>query len=117
MSTTLEPDTDAGLPDLSPAARRDFAVIIPAYDEADNAADLVRELRATFERHRLEGEVVVVDDGSRDGTADAVLREAAGWDRLRVVRHRRNFGKTEALVTGAEHTSATWLVLFDADLQ
>src|SRR5690606_135974 len=82
-----------------------------------NAADLVRELRATFERHRLEGEVVVVDDGSRDGTADAVLREAAGWDRLRVVRHRRNFGKTEALVTGAEHTSATWLVLFDADLQ
>jgi glycosyltransferase involved in cell wall biosynthesis len=102
---------------LSEAARRDFAVIIPAFDEAANAPDLVRELRAAFARHSLEGEVIVVDDGSRDGTADAVLREAAGWDRLRVVRHRRNFGKTEALVTGAEHTTATWLVLFDADLQ
>jgi glycosyltransferase involved in cell wall biosynthesis len=34
-----------------------------------------------------------------------------------VVRHRRNFGKTEAIVTGAEHTDARWLVLFDADLQ
>ena len=117
MSTTLEPETAAGQPPLSPVARRDFAVIIPAYDEAENAADLVRELRAAFQRHRLEGEVIVVDDGSRDGTADAVLREAAGWDRLHVVRHRRNFGKTEALVTGAEQTAATWLVLFDADLQ
>jgi glycosyltransferase involved in cell wall biosynthesis len=117
MSTTLQPEAAAGPPALTPVARRDFAVIIPAYDESGNAPDLVRELRATFQRHRLEGEVIVVDDGSRDGTEDAVLREAAGWDRLRVVRHRRNFGKTEALVTGAEHTSATWLILFDADLQ
>jgi glycosyltransferase involved in cell wall biosynthesis len=117
MSTTIVPETAAGVVALSETARRDFAVIIPAFDEAENAADLVRELRAAFARHGLEGEVIVVDDGSRDGTADAVLREAAGWDRLRVVRHRRNFGKTEALVTGAEHTTATWLVLFDADLQ
>jgi len=40
-----------------------------------------------------------------------------GWDRLRVLRHRRNFGKTEAMLTAAESTSRTWLVLFDADLQ
>jgi glycosyltransferase involved in cell wall biosynthesis len=117
MSTTIVPETAAGVVALSETARRDFAIIIPAFDEAENAPDLVRELRAAFARHGLEGEVIVVDDGSRDGTADAVLREAAGWDRLRVVRHRRNFGKTEALVTGAEHTTATWLVLFDADLQ
>jgi glycosyltransferase involved in cell wall biosynthesis len=117
MSTILKPETAPREIDLSPAARRDFAVIVPAYNEVGNAVDLVRELRATFERHGLEGEVVVVDDGSTDGTGDAVLRAAGGWDRLRVVRHRRNFGKTEALVTGAAHTSATWLVLFDADLQ
>jgi glycosyltransferase involved in cell wall biosynthesis len=102
---------------LSPAARRDFAVIVPAYNEVEGATDLVRELRAAFDRHGLSGEVIVVDDGSTDGTAEAVLRAADGWDRLRVVRHRRNFGKTEALVTGAEHTNATFLVLFDADLQ
>jgi glycosyltransferase involved in cell wall biosynthesis len=100
-----------------PAAtvRRRFAVIVPAYNEVDNVPELVAELRATWERHGLDGEVVLVDDGSTDGTAERA--EAEGWDRLKVVRHRRNFGKTEALVTGAEVTDAEWLVLYDADLQ
>jgi glycosyltransferase involved in cell wall biosynthesis len=107
----------AEVPDLSAAVRHDFAVIIPAFNEVENMPALVRELRAAFERHGLAGEVVLVDDGSTDGTAERAVAEADGWDRLRVVRHRRNFGKTEALVTGAEHTDARWLVLFDADLQ
>jgi len=102
---------------LTPRARRDFAVIVPAYNEAENIPELVRELRSTFERFGLEGEVVLVDDGSTDGTGALARREAAAWDRLRVVAHRRNFGKTEALLTGAEATQARWLVLFDADLQ
>jgi glycosyltransferase involved in cell wall biosynthesis len=97
------------------AVRRRFAVIVPAYNEVANVPELVGELRATWDRHELDGDVVLVDDGSTDGTADAALAE--GWDRLKVVRHRRNFGKTEALVTGAGATDAEWLVLFDADLQ
>lgn len=95
--------------------KRRFAVIVPAYNEAENVPELVAELRATWEAHDLKGEVVLVDDGSTDGTAEAA--EAEAWDRLRVVRHRRNFGKTEAMVTGARATAAKWLVLFDADLQ
>lgn len=102
---------------MSAGIRRDFAVIVPAYNESENMADLVTELRAMFERHSLEGEVIVVDDGSTDGTGAKAREVAAGWDRLRVVRHRRNFGKTEAMVSGAQVTSARWLVLFDADLQ
>lgn len=97
------------------SVRRRFAVIVPAYNEAENIPELVAELRATWERHGLDGEVLLVDDGSTDGTPE--LAEAQGWDRLTVIRHRRNFGKTEALVTGAEATAAEWLVLFDADLQ
>jgi glycosyltransferase involved in cell wall biosynthesis len=58
-----------------------------------------------------------VDDGSADGTAEAAEREGAGWGALKVVRHRRNLGKTEAMVTGAEHATGEYLVLFDADLQ
>ncbi|MGH7465726.1 MAG: glycosyltransferase family 2 protein, partial [Longimicrobiales bacterium] len=112
------PMTESGrLPRLSAEARRNFAVLIPAYNEAGNMADLVRELRVTFERHGLEGEVLLIDDGSTDDTAERAVREAHGWDRFRIVRQRRNFGKTEAMVTGAEHTDARWVVLFDADLQ
>jgi glycosyltransferase involved in cell wall biosynthesis len=104
-------------PRLSREARRNFAVIIPAYNEVENIPDLVRELRATWQRYDLDGEVWLVDDGSTDGTAAHAELEAADWDLFRVVRHRRNFGKTEALVTGAEQTTARWLIIFDADLQ
>jgi dolichol-phosphate mannosyltransferase len=103
--------------ELSARARRDFAVIVPAFDEAENADDLVGELKATFARHGLVGEVLVVDDGSKDGTAERLQQAAAGWDRLRILKHRHNRGKTEALLTGAEATRARWLILFDADLQ
>ncbi len=101
----------------SKVVRRRFAVVIPAYDEVENMPDLIRELRATWEAHGLEGEVILVDDGSTDGTVETAEAEAGGWDRLRVVRHRRNFGKTEAIVTGVEATDAEWIVLYDADLQ
>lgn len=98
-------------------ARADFAVIVPAYNEAPVIDDLVRELRAAFERHRLQGDVILVDDGSTDGTADAAEKAATGWKSFRVVRHGHNRGKTEAMLTAAEASKRGALVLFDADLQ
>ncbi len=112
------PETRAAPATGLPAeAKRNFAVLIPAYNEAENMPELVAELRAMFEREALSGDVVLVDDGSTDGTADRAREAAAGWDRFRVVSHRRNFGKTEAILTGAAATGAGCLVLFDADLQ
>ncbi len=121
--TAVRGAPEAALPEpaaplhLSTGIKHDFAVIVPAFDEADNMDDLVRELRDMFARYELSGEVIIVDDGSRDGTAERARQASQGWDHLRVVRHRRNFGKTEAMVTGALATDAQWLVLFDADLQ
>lgn len=111
------PATQRTEPRLPAHARRDFAVIVPAWNEVENIPDLVRELRASFDRHGLDGEVILVDDGSTDGTGDAARALAADWSRFRVLAHRRNFGKTEALLTAAEATDASVLVLFDADLQ
>jgi glycosyltransferase involved in cell wall biosynthesis len=102
---------------LSRRARESFAVVVPAYDEVESIGELIRAMRAAFTRHGLQGEVLIVDDGSRDGTVDAALRAAQGWSRLRVLSHPRNLGKTEALITASQATHAEWLVVLDADLQ
>ncbi len=114
-ATRAEAERAADL--LSAEAKRDFALIVPAYNEAPVIRDLVREVRAAWQRYGLAGQVVLIDDGSSDGTAEIALEEAAGWPLLRLVRHRTNLGKTEALLTGASVTDRSWILLFDADLQ
>ena len=104
-------------PALRDDTRRDFALVIPAFNEAPVIPELVKELKATFQAHRLSGEVILVDDGSDDGTAELAEQASQGWDEFRVIRHRTNLGKTEAMVTAADSTERQYLVLFDADLQ
>lgn len=99
------------------SARSDFTVIVPAFNEAAVVRELVKELREAFERHGLSGEVILVDDGSTDRTAEIAEEAAQGWDAFKVIRHKRNLGKTEGMVTAAAASTASRLVLFDADLQ
>ena len=95
------------------------SVIVPAFDEVGNMADLFFELAAALRDSRLDAEIVFVDDGSTDGTLEAARQAAAaaGIADVRFVSHRSNRGKTEALLSGAEAASGEYLVLFDADLQ
>ncbi len=102
---------------LPESARSDFAVVVPAYNEAPVIPELLRELRETFDRHGLEGEVLLVDDGSTDRTGELAREVGAGWTPLRVLGHRTNLGKTEAILTAARSTARSTLVVFDADLQ
>ncbi len=102
---------------LTPEMRRDFAVVVPAFNEAPMVPELIQALKSSFQELGLQGEVILVDDGSDDGTGDLAEKEGEDWPNLRVLRHRSNQGKTEALVTAAESTEKTFLVLFDADLQ
>ncbi|WP_428274360.1 glycosyltransferase [Candidatus Palauibacter sp.] len=97
-----------------------ISVLVPAYDEAGNMPELFAELAATFADHDLAAEVVLVDDGSGDGTAEAAEEAAARaglGDGAVVLRHRANLGKTEAMLTAAGAARGEYLVLFDADLQ
>lgn len=121
-ASTLSPRGDATPQDsprpiVPPSLRDNFAVLIPAYNEVDNIRALFDAIEATFQRHGLDGEVVLVDDGSTDGTYEAAQREGARFRRFQALKHRRNLGKTEAMVTGAAVCTTEYIILFDADLQ
>jgi dolichol-phosphate mannosyltransferase len=89
-----------------------LTIVIPAYNEHDNLgrvlADALAFGRATCRRFEL----LVIDDGSSDGSAQLLATLAAGAPELRVVRHERNRGLTAALRTGffgAAHDFVTWI--------
>lgn len=97
--------------------RPDISVLVPAYNEVENIPLLVSSLCAMFDKHGLRGEIVLVDDGSTDGTYEVAQNLARSERRLKLLRHRTNFGKTEAMLTGNAAASADVMVLYDADMQ
>ena len=91
-----------------------LSVVIPAYNEADGIAHIVERVLATRPALREAGadvELIVVDDGSRDRTAEI----AAGYTDVCLVRHEANHGYGAALKTGFAHARGTWLGFLDAD--
>jgi LmbE family N-acetylglucosaminyl deacetylase/glycosyltransferase involved in cell wall biosynthesis len=90
----------------------EVAVIVPAHNEADHIESVLSVLSSV---DRIN-EILVVDDGSCDDTADKV-QNAAGLDqRIRLIRHFRNLGKGQAIFTARNATKAPILLLLDADL-
>jgi len=85
----------------------DTCLIIPAYNEAARIAEVVTVAKAAG----VFGEILVIDDGSNDGTA-----AAAGAEGVRVITHDKNMGKSRAMLTGLENTTAEIVAFLDADL-
>jgi glycosyltransferase involved in cell wall biosynthesis len=98
-------------------ARPEVSVLVPAKDEAENLPDLVRQMREALQPLPYLCEVVVVDDGSRDGTAEVLGRLAGQHPFLRVVTHRSQRGIADALRSGADAAAGRVLVFWPADLQ
>jgi glycosyltransferase involved in cell wall biosynthesis len=93
------------------------SVVVPLYNEAENVVDLHRELTSALQRLGGPYEVLLVDDGSTDGTLER-LREIETRDgRVRVLRLRRNFGQTAAFSAGFDHARGDVVVTSDGDLQ
>jgi glycosyltransferase involved in cell wall biosynthesis len=93
------------------------SVIIPVYNEEESLPKLYQELRAVFDREPLDGEIIMVDDGSTDRSAEEIVRIAKLDPRVQFVRFARNFGQTAAILAGIDHATGDVLIPMDADLQ
>jgi glycosyltransferase involved in cell wall biosynthesis len=90
-----------------------LTAIIPVYNEVATIRAVLQAVKAV----PVVTQVVVVDDCSTDGTAEALDAAAAGDPRLTVVHHPRNRGKGAAIVTGLRHATSEVVVIQDADLE
>jgi len=102
------------MPDhTSPSRGPLIAAILPTYNEELNVSGVLDVLRAT----EILDEIILVDDGSKDKTAE-ILNKAAAMDRrILVIQHDRNKGKGQAIFSGLAATRATIILLLDADLK
>jgi glycosyltransferase involved in cell wall biosynthesis len=95
----------------------ELSIVIPLYNEEPNVAPLLAELSAVLVSMTIPHEVLVIDDGSTDGTFGVLRRLQASDPHLRVVRFARNFGQTAAFAAGFAYARGQFVVTFDGDLQ
>jgi glycosyltransferase involved in cell wall biosynthesis len=89
-----------------------LTVVIPVYNEVENIGEIIKRVQST----KLAQEIIIVDDGSKDGTRDA-LQKFAAPKMVRVILHERNQGKGAAVVTGLRAAEGDILLIQDADLE
>jgi len=94
-----------------------ITVSVPIYNELDNIAPLYERVRTALDALGKSWELVLVDDGSTDGSAAALDAVAAGDARVTVVHFPRNFGQTAAMMAGMDHARGEIIVPMDGDLQ
>ena len=93
---------------------RDLAVVVPAYNEAERIGPSLEKILAFLPTQFASSEVLLVDDGSTDGTADLVEKRFGG--QVKVVRRPRRSGKGSAVRTGVLAAAKDWILFVDADL-
>jgi dolichol-phosphate mannosyltransferase len=94
-----------------------FSIIAPIYNEIGNLADLYSRLKEVMDSTGESWEFILVDDGSTDGSTDAILDLAAADPRVRAVIFARNFGHQIAVTAGLDYSRGQAVVIIDADLQ
>ena len=95
----------------------DLTIIVPLFNEAESLPELVRWINRTLDGRGWEYEIIMVDDGSTDGSWKVVRELAEADGRIHGIRFRRNYGKSAALYHGFKAAGGNVVVTMDADLQ
>lgn len=93
------------------------SVIVPIFNELENVGLMYDELTEAMQSQHRPYELVLVDDGSRDGTTEQLQKIAACDERVKLVLFRRNYGQTAAMHAGIQNANGEYLVTIDGDLQ
>lgn len=97
-----------------------LSVIVPCYNEEENIRDFYEELfrnASFFQEKGIEVELLYIDDGSKDRTAEEVRKLRGGDERVHLLSFSRNFGKEAAIYAGLQKSKGDYVVLMDVDLQ
>ena len=95
----------------------DLSIVVPIYNEVENLRPLCQRVHAVLAPTDWSYELILIDDGSQDGSSELLAELHAEDDTLKVLRFRRNFGQTAALAAGFEYAHGDVIVSLDGDLQ
>ncbi|HXE44244.1 MAG TPA: glycosyltransferase family 2 protein [Conexibacter sp.] len=115
-STVIAPPAGLGAAP-GPTRLPGLSIVLPCFNEQDNVADAIRYATAAASAVAEDYEVIVVNDGSTDATAERAAAFAAADRRVRLVVHAVNRGYGDALRSGLDAARMPWVFLTDADLQ
>ena len=95
----------------------ELSVIVPCFNEEDNMDRIVSEILALFKHNGIEGEIVLIDDGSHDKTKVKIEGLSNRFENVIGISHSRNLGIVETWYSGLKNSSGRYVVTIDADLQ
>src|ERR1700712_4691831 len=95
----------------------DISVVVPVYDEVESLPELTSWISRVMDENSFTYEIILVDDGSRDGSWDMIVKLKESNPFIKGLKFRRNYGKSAALNTGFEAAKGDVIITMDADLQ
>ncbi len=94
----------------------EVSVVVPVHNEDDNIISLINEIRTALDGHYAY-EIIYVDDGSTDNSWPMLQKLVLSFNTLRIIRHRRAYGQSVAILTGVKRAQAEWIATLDGDGQ